>query len=579
VDPQIEELVKYAKSQGYSETEIAEKLRELGLDYSPVTARNLGRSAVQGLTFNFGDEILGKLPEWMGGGEEARDEMRAKDKAFKRDHKWISTGAEIAGGMALPLGAIGAVGRGAINLKRAMGAGAAIGGLTGGLAGAGAGAAIPGALAAGKALISPASRAMARLRGAVDGSGGPEAIIKRAQEFEAAGRGREATLADMSRRLQSQTDFAANNSDEAFETLENVLEPRAQEVNSRVADDITQRLGAPHAEGIGDELATARNAWANSPEGFEGLRAANPAVLPVMGERFNALLQQPRVRDALAQAREVGIIGPIPRAENASFEVLQGVKERLDMGVGKAFATPGARDLAVRLRAARDEMVDLLREGVPGYREVADQYHTMHRLEEMLEAGRATYRNTDARGLKGFLSELSNEERDRFRQGLVSEMIADLRMKNQGAPAARDVVRPGANKKDIMEAAFGSRQELEAFLRRQRTEIEMARTGRTLAGSQTHRRGAAMVDPAGLALDAAVGGPMGAMSAMMRSMSPKWLAARTAREMAPTLATQGSSAIERLMQQWQTRPPELINRWAAQAAPAAGGLFGQEVIE
>jgi hypothetical protein len=595
VDPEVAELVKYGKSQGYNEQEIAEILKKNGYDYSPVQVSSILRSAAQGLTFNFADELAGMI-----GGEDAKEDFRAKDKAFKRDHPWIAGGSELAGGMALPLGAIGTVGKGAINIGRAALKGAGIGAAMGGAAGAGAaeggimerlnaalpaagagaalGAVIPGGIAAVRAGFSPSARAMSRLRGAVEGSGGPEAISRRAQEFADAGRGGEATLADMSRRLQSQTDFAANNSDEAMEVLENAFEPRAGEVNTRVADDVQRTLGSPHAEGISDDLAAARSAWADSPAGFEGLRQRNPTVLPVMGDRFEAILDQPRVRDAVAQAREIGLIGPLPKAKGASFEVLQGVKERMDTAVGRAFSTPGARDLAVRLRAARDEMVELMGEGVPGYRDVAQQYHQMYRLEEMLDAGRAAYRNTDARGLRGFLGDLSEGERDRFRQGLVSEMIADLRKASQGTPAVRGVVRPGANKRDIMEAAFGSRAELERFLRRQTTETTMARTGRALAGSQTHRRDAALVDPAGLAIDAATGGFMGSLSGALRSLSPKMLASRTAREMAPALATQGTPAIQRLMQQWQTRPPQLINRWAAQGAPAAGGLLGEDMM-
>jgi hypothetical protein len=600
---ELQKIIAEGEKRGYSPSETIQILRGLGYeidDSSPVRATDIGRSLVQGATFNFGDEILGKLPEWLGGGEQARDEMRSRDKAFKKEHPIIGTGAEIAGGMAVPgFGAVGALGRGAMNIKRAIGAGAAIGGVSGGLAGAGAaegdlgdrvtaaipaagagaalGAVIPGGAAALRAGFSPASRAMARLRGAVAKSGGPEAVSRRAAEFEAAGRGQEATLADMSRHLQRATDYSVNNNDDARVMFENAFEPRAQEVNERITEDVTSRLGAPHAEQVGDDLSRARLAWADSQEGFEGLRQRNPAVLPIMGEKFDALLNQPRVRDALAQAREVGILGPMDRANGASFEVLQGTKERLDAAVGQAFGRPGLRDLGVRLRAARDQYVDLLRDGVPGYRDVADQYHAMHRLEEMLEHGQATYKNNDARGLRQFFDNLSTEERNTFRQGLVSEMIKELRQQNAGAPALRSMVRPGANKRDIMEIAFGSRKELEEFLRRSRTEIDMATTGRALGGSQTHGREMATVDPAGLAIDAMVN-PGSALVNAARSVSPKYLASRTAREMAPTLTTQGAGNIQRLMQQWQREPQDLLGAMMSRRVPVAAGLLGSEMF-
>lgn len=601
MDPQIEELVAWAKSQDYSDAEIAAKLAELGVEYDvPVTARDVGRSAVQGLTFGFGDEILGLLPEWLGGGEQAKEEMRARDKAFKKAHPVVAGASEIVAGLAVPGGAVAKLGKGAMNIRRAMAGGAAFGGGAGALAGAGAaegnlservnaalpaagagaglGALLPGGIAAGRAVLSPASRAMARLRGAVERSGGPEAVAARAREFEAAGRGREAILGDMGRPLQQATDFAANNSEEAFERLDDVMSPRALEVNPRVAADVEGQLGAPFAEGIADDLAKSRLEWAGGPSGFEGLRQRNPAVIPAMGERFDAILNQPRVRDALEQAREVGLMGPLPKAAGVSFEVLQGTKERLDMAVGGAFAKPGARDLAVRLRAARDELVEQMREGVPGYRDVADEYHSRLRLEEMLAHGQATYRNTDARGLKAFLADLQPTERDHFRKGLVSELLADLRRKNQGAPAARDIVRPGQNKREIMEAAFGSKAELERFLKRQGTELTMARTGQALAGSQTHRRGAALADPAGVAIDIASAGPMYGGANALRNILPKVLAGRTAREMGPVLATQGSTAIERLMAQWQRRPPTLVGPTVSRGLPIAGGLLGEDLM-
>ncbi|MCC2626370.1 MAG: hypothetical protein K0S14_20, partial [Thermomicrobiales bacterium] len=429
----LKEIIAEAKRRGYTESEIFSKLKEMGMPIdgsSPIEAADVGRSLVQGATFNFGDEILGVLPEWLGGGDEAKATMRSRDKAFKDEHPAIGLASEIAGGMAIAK------------------------------------------------------------------SGGEEAVSRRAQEFADAGRGDVATLADMSRPLQRATDFAANNNDNARNVLEEAFEPRAQEVNTRITDDITSRLGAPHAEQVSDDLAKARLEWADSDAGFEGLRKKNPVVVPVMGERFDELLNQPRVKDAIAQAREVGILGPTPPANGASFEVLQGTKERLDAAVGQAFGRPGLRDLAVRLRKARDEFVGLMRQGVPGYDEVAGQYHNLHRLEEMVEHGRATYRNTDARGLKSFLAELSPEEKTRFRQGLISEMIADLRKQNAGSPALRSMVRPGANKREIMEAAFDSAKEMQEFLKRSKTEIDMAVTGRALGGSQTHGREMATVDPA-----------------------------------------------------------------------------------
>ncbi len=613
MDPELMKYIDKARAAGASDAKIANVLFEkYGIKWEPeITSNkgkqgflNRGRSAYQGATFNYGDELLGLLPEWMGGGEKNRDEFRERDEAYKRAHPVVSTLGEVAGGFVVPgFGAGRALG-GAMNIKRAIGAGAAVGAASGALAGSGAaeggpaerakgavipgaiggvvGAALPGAFAAGRSLYSPAARAAARLSRAVDRSGGPEGVIASSQVNDELGRGAEQILADQSRPLQQAADYAANNSEEAYEAIEGVVEPRARDMNQRVLNDVQARVGDPNAEKIAERLRDRRLEWADGPEGFEGLRQRNPAVIPAMGNRFHALLQQPHVRDALAQAREVGLIGDeslgVPKDGSVSYAVLQGTKERLDAITGRAFATPGLRDLGAKMKKLKGELIGLMREGVDGYGAVADKYDKMHSLEEMLEHGRQTYNEPDSRGLRELISTLDPAEKKAFRAGLVSELIVDLRRKASGQNAARQMVRMSPRHKDVMEVAFDSQHELQRFMAEMSVEDDFTRTGGSLLGSQTHRRGAAVLDPAAIATDVATVGPTATAVGAARSMLPKWLGGKTAREMGPVLATQGTQNIQELMRQWQRQPQDLLGEMAARRVPLAGGLLGQEMF-
>jgi hypothetical protein len=87
----------------------------------------------------------------------------------------------------------------------------------------------------------------------------------------------------------------------------------------------------------------------------------------------------------------------------------------------------------------------------------------------------------------------------------------------------------------------------------------------------------ATVDPASLAIDVALN-PAGGILNAIRGVSPRFLASRTAEEMAPALSTQGVPNIQRLLQQMQTQPQDLLGAMAARRVPIAGGLLGQEMF-
>ena len=66
---------------------------------SGVGLRNVGRSLFQGGTFNWGDELVGLLPEALGGGKGAEEDMRTREALFHRAHPYIDDAGQIAGGL------------------------------------------------------------------------------------------------------------------------------------------------------------------------------------------------------------------------------------------------------------------------------------------------------------------------------------------------------------------------------------------------------------------------------------------------------------------------------------------------
>ena len=108
-----------------------------------------GRAAAQGLTFGFADELEAALRTGSISNQQytqLRDQLRAQQKQFGADYPNVATPIEIAGGVAMPVGALkllkgapagvqtGVTGTG---LAGQMTRGAVVGGATGALTGAG----------------------------------------------------------------------------------------------------------------------------------------------------------------------------------------------------------------------------------------------------------------------------------------------------------------------------------------------------------------------------------------------------------------------------------------------------------
>jgi hypothetical protein len=96
-------------------------------------ARGLGRQALQGATFNFGDELESLVPSLRNEGEDrdaALARIRRENEEFARQNPWMSAGATLAGGVVPFVGPLGRL-TGLRNAARWAGGGGLTAGATG----------------------------------------------------------------------------------------------------------------------------------------------------------------------------------------------------------------------------------------------------------------------------------------------------------------------------------------------------------------------------------------------------------------------------------------------------------------
>lgn len=569
-------------------------------DLTHIDGRNLGRSAVQGLTMNWGDELLG-----LAGGD--KEGMRTRQDLFHKSHPVVDVGTQVVTG-ALPFFALPAA-KGA-SLLAQMGRGAAIGAgsgavagagagdnaderkqgaLVGGLLGGGLGAAIPGAAGVLKTVRSPAAVANARLATAIEKSGGIDKVRGTAQDFAANGRGDQVMLGDLSPQLRNAADFAATNSEDVFVPLTQKLAGRQTDASDRLLQDTRGLLGSdPHAETQQAALEAARNKWAAGPEGYGGLRDANPTfdTAPLA-----QALKHPTIQDAWRQARLAGdltevdpinkMLMEVEKARPVNFNDLQQLKRALDDRVGGAFAR-GNGELGRAYATIRNTVNDVLEQGAPGYKAVNAENHRLHGLENALKAGQEAWETVDSRGLASRLGTMAPEQIEQFRIGMASKMIAKLRSAATNRDEATKLVNSSPAQRDKLMAVFGDRPTFDQFMKRAEAEAELHKLNAAVGNSATARRlQSANVSPGEMGIKMAEEASHGLVSSALRGIGKATkgaLARGAAREMGPSLLTQGQPAIDQLLTQLQSNSPLVKSLWA-HALPGVAGRAGLGLFE
>lgn len=393
-----------------------------------------------------------------------------------------------------------------------------------------------------------------QLRRAVNESeGGVQGLIQRIREFNATGRGADVTLSDLDPRLSAEADYVATNNPAARNQLSQLNSDRRRAMPQRMLGDV-QRIapgGYADAAGIQQGLQQEQQAFARGPEGYEGLRQANPSISPEGAGRLGQFLEDPRIQKTWTDAAAVGAVGPLPKADALSFEVLQGFRERLGSLKEKAWRQ-GDGDLGRRLNAAYEELSTILEEHIPGFAGVNARYSQYSRHQQAIETGQELWGNKTMQlpELERRIAGLPPEELQLVQKGMLGAYLADLEnaRKNSGYLETMMTQLPVQQKK--LELVFGGREGFAQALQSYQQELAMARLGEVVGGSQTARRGAQQATTAAETMgDIAhvAASPMTGIPSVATKGVAKWMPGAVAERMSPAVTTRGSGALEDLL--------------------------------
>ena len=603
---QLRDLVLQARQRGYSDDEIKAKLSERfsvtaptagdGPDTS-INLKNIARSAYQGATFNFGDELYGLLP---GVDKQDVEEFRRNEKAFRQEHPIVDFAAGMAGGLVLPGGAAAKVGGKTLGVGQAVARGALFGAGAGALSGAGAGedtsgrvegaiggaltggvlgAAIPAIAGArqlakqGGAGLSAEARAGRRLRHAIEKSGGVGAVTRELDDAVAAGRGNEVMLGDLTDRLRAEADFAANASDDVLVPLYDRVEARQRGATGRLLTDVRDEVGDPIAEDIADGLKRLRR---NTSELlYDGLRAKYPQLKNPHG--LAEVLQQPKVKGAWNEANKVvAFVGEKPDVGKPSFQQVFDVKQHLDDAIGAA-KRQGRGNLMKRLISARDWLEKELETRVPEYRAVQADYRARSQVIKALETATDAWGADDTRRLERSFSNMDADSRNVFRQGLASELITRLRSVATNRDEAKRLIEASPAMQDKLRIVFGDDHTFQTFMRKAAVEAKMAKMRGPVSGSRTAARLAArgrVSDLTDVAVRAGSGTVGNVVSRGIRGtvgMGMNILNEKTANALGKVLMTTGKAGIRDALAASQRVPVARVSPLLTNRVPAAVG--------
>lgn len=449
---------------------------------------------------------------------------RGIDRADEIDRPVERIGGQIAGAIAVPIGAGVTTVRGAAGIGGALGAGQGFGEGEGGLGNrllsAGGGGLVGGVVGAG---VVPLVRGVGRAAEVGQGLGGrlmsvvrgirnpEEEAVRRAagtisRDAAAAGRqagdllddvarmqaaGQPAVLADAGgEATRGLARSAANTSPEARQTIRDVVEPRFAGQTQRIVDEIARVSptgGAVHE--TRDALRQAARVANRDAYGVAYRAGALPLNTPELARLTQSPAVQAAMRDAAenglnraiadgfettagAAARNAGLLGRVraydPEVRNLQFwdYTYRALRDAGDAATRAGRGSEGSAltGLANQLRAELDQIVPQFASARAG---AAAAFGARDALEAGAQFVTSRMANAEARAA---YTAMSAPERDLFRQGFTENIIARVRevgdrreVVNQvfGSPAARERVELALGR--------GPARELEAFLRGENT--------------------------------------------------------------------------------------------------------------
>lgn len=374
---------------------------------------NVVRALANGMTFGLADRFAAAASSATGVGAQPHsvtelvtgqgagndyaanlERERKRTDEFATEHPYVSGGANLVGGVALPLGALGAAAKGvSLGAKTLLGAGAGAGfGAVQGAAGskdwtdlpqtakdaafgAGTGALIGGAIPGTSAAVGAAyGKVMNAMRGRVEGmsrgasshvikgveADGPAAVRARLDEL-----GPDAMLGDAGPALLGKLQGAALNSDEGRSVAMNALTTRDKGTNARIQSDVNRVLGPAEDP----QLASANIRRIREEKDAVAYPAAldnAPAVkiAPIMTELQDRIAQTPAggmEHKALTKLQEM-----LTRKEKQRLLDAEGYPQYDKLGNERWKDVPLSHDDANVLHKVKQELDNVIQYDAPG---------------------------------------------------------------------------------------------------------------------------------------------------------------------------------------------------------------------
>ena len=460
------------------------------------TAGDVWRTMIGGATANFADEIAGGVAAAIPGGKgytEKRDEWREKDRRFRDQHPYLSTGLGLVGS-ALPIAvsapllaartAAGTAATVAPTVARRIATGAAVAGGVGGAYGAGASerpgvekvkdAWLPALLGATVGAGVPAVGGLARAVGRKGAQAiAPTAMAERTAERElaqamtpeatAAAKAMESSvpgrgiLADLTPETQTMLDLAAAKSPQIANRAAKELGERAGLGRQDWLGEITRVSGGrvdryAVAETAESQVArVGREVYSPLREQFTDIplkplfQLKQRELLALVesgdpGARAVEFLRRPIVRGYFRKANDLDALAGVEA--QPSFGSLQRAREKLWQLVERE-ARSGSKGAAREYRAAWAEMTEIMEGMVPGFAEANARYAAAKTVGEAVEKGAVAWRpNADPRLVAQEIATLKAKGGEEF--GAAAEAAYRVGMRDEL------IRRAGTRKSDKM---------------------------------------------------------------------------------------------------------------------------------
>ena len=531
------DIVGYLKSEGFTPTKFEAAVassRKLG---GPPVEAGFGRSVLQGLSFNFADEIEAALRSGSISNKEYENQLarvRAGIKEYEQQYPGRAFAGEMIGNLAptaaaliaapftggatAPAAIAGATRMatkiptlGGIALRGAgygaasgavSGAGGAEGGLEKRLAGAGIGGATGAVLGGASPVVTQAVSSGGKAVKSVFKPTQPQDALNKAQELIAKKLAQEGIdPAELARQqamrnltLGAKDETLADYGGESMRRLargamaipqsaqtgtRQMLIERAQGAGPRITQDITNltAVGARDIQEVADEIVANRSRLA-APL-YEEARSAGQISSPALN---NLLTKSKDIQQAIGDARRLPQFADLPDNDMVMLDKAYKYVGGIANEARKAGKTNRANDLD----ELRVNLLDAIKKEVPVYGKAVKTFFDESLLNDALAAGSKDFLKKRPSQINRELAKFADDsEKQMYRLGAIQSVRDDI----YGEKELKNIADKYLNSREMrdrMRTVFNSEGEYEAFVKNLERERQMAITrSRIEGGSQT----------------------------------------------------------------------------------------------